>query len=97
VGIIIVFIIVAIAILLVFAHRRMARSSGIVPLSHLKCNKCGTEFDYAWIPLASFTSVRLLNFRILMCPVCKKWSVFDIWNTRVDPKTHHCDIRVGPS
>jgi len=97
VGIIIVVIIVAIAILLVFAHRRKARSSGIVQLSHLKCKKCGTEFDYAWIPGVSFTSVRLGNSRYLRCPVCTKWSVFNIWNTRVDPETHHCDIRVGPS
>ena len=95
--VIIVVIIVAIAILFVFAQTRMGRSSGIVPLSHLKCNKCGTEFDYAWIPGVSFTSLRLLTFRYLRCPVCMKWSVFNIWNTRVDPKTHHCDIRVGPS
>jgi len=84
-GIIIAVIIAAIAILFVLARTRMARSSCIVPLSHLKCNKCGTEFDYAWIPGASLTSLRLLNSRYLMCPVCKKWSVFNIWNTRVDP------------
>jgi DNA-directed RNA polymerase subunit RPC12/RpoP len=95
--IIIAVIIAAIAILFVLARTRMARSSRIVPLSHLKCNKCGTEFDYAWIPGVSFTSVRLGNSRYLRCPVCRKWSLFNIWNTRVDPETHHCAIKVGPS
>jgi DNA-directed RNA polymerase subunit RPC12/RpoP len=97
VGIIIIVIIVVIAILVVFAPRMMARSSRIVPLSHLKCTKCGTEFDYAWIPFVSFTSIRLVKWRYLRCPVCMKWSVFNIWDTRVDPETHHCNIRVGPS
>jgi hypothetical protein len=96
-GIIIAVVIVAVVILFALARTRMARSSGIVQLSHLKCKKCGTEFDYAWIPAASLTSVRLGNSRYFMCPVCKKWSFFDIWHTRVDPKTHHCDIRIGPS
>lgn len=96
-GIIIIVIIVAAAILVVTVPRRMARSSRIAPLSHLKCTKCGAEFDYAWIPLASLTSVRLVKWRCFVCPVCRKWSVFNIWDTRVDPETHHCNIRVGPS
>ena len=91
--IIIAVIIAAIAIIFVLAPRL----SGIIQLSHLKCKKCGTEFDYAWIPGISFTSVRLVNSRYLMCPVCRKWAVFNIWNTKVDPETHHCAIKVGPS
>ena len=93
VGIIVAVIIAVIAIIFVLAPRL----SGIVQLSHLKCTKCGTEFDYAWIPFVSFTSVRLGISRYLRCPVCTKWSVFNIWDTRVDPETHHCNIRVGPS
>jgi hypothetical protein len=93
VGIIIAVIIAVVAIVFLL----VPRLSRIVQLSHLKCVKCGAEFDYAWIPGGSFTAVRLVNWRYFMCPVCKKWSFFDIWHTRVDPKTHHCDIRIGPS
>ncbi len=92
-GIIIAVIIVGIGLLFVFAPRL----SRIVQLSHLKCIRCGAEFDYAWIPFLSFTSVRLIKWRCFMCPVCRKWSLFNIWDTRVDPEIHHCDIRIGPS
>jgi hypothetical protein len=69
----------------------------IVQLSHLKCKKCGVEFDYAYVPGASFTSIRLGNSRFLKCPSCGKWSIFNLSKTRVDPETHHCELRVGPS
>ena len=87
-------LVIVIAVLLV-GQRRGA--GGVVQLSHLKCPKCGSEFDYAYVPGASFTSVRLGGSRFLRCPVCHKWSVFNIWNTRVDPNTHHCGVRIGPS
>lgn len=66
-------------------------------LSHLKCKKCGVEFDYAYLPGGSFTSIRLWNSRFLRCPNCTKWSLFNLTKTRVDPNTHHCELRVGPS
>jgi hypothetical protein len=69
----------------------------IIQVAHLKCKKCGVEFDYAYLPGGSFTSIRLWNSRFIRCPSCKKWSIFNIWNTRVDPNTHHCELRVGPS
>lgn len=69
----------------------------VIQLSHLKCKKCGGEFDYAYLPGGSLTSIRLGNSRLLRCPICKKWSIFNIVNTRVDPDAHHCEIRVGPS
>ena len=84
-------------ILVIFGLMRGARWAGIGCVSHLKCEKCGTEFDYAWIPGISFTSVRLGPSRWFRCPVCRKFSVFDIWDTRVDAKTHHCPIKVWPS
>ena len=84
-------------VLVVFVLTRWARRAGIGCVSHLKCEKCGTEFDYAWIPGISFTSVSLGPSRWFRCPVCRKFSVFDIWDTRVDAKTHHCPIKVGPS
>lgn len=71
--------------------------TGLVQLSHLKCPKCTNEFDYAWIPGASITSFRLGGSRLFGCPICHKWSMFDIWNTRVDPETHHCEMRIGPN
>jgi hypothetical protein len=95
--IILAVIVPVLAVLFIFILTRWARSASVGFLSHLKCEKCGTEFDYAWIPGVSFTSVRLGSSRIFRCPVCRKFSVFDIWDTRVDRRTHHCDIRVGPS
>lgn len=70
---------------------------GIVQLAHLKCKKCGTEFDYAFVPSASVTAIRLWNRRYFSCPQCHKASLFNIGSNRVDPATHHCELRVGPS
>jgi len=94
-------IIIAIVILIiiygVFIYARRRGPGGIVQLSHLKCTKCSSEFDYAYIPGMSFTSIRLGNSRLIECPVCHKSSLFNIRDTRVDPKTHHCERRIGPS
>lgn len=96
-GIIAAAIIVAVVILFIVARTKAGPKSGIVQLSHLNCRKCGAQFDYAWIPGGSLTSIRLGNSRYLRCPVCKKWSVFNIWKTKVDPESHHCEIKMGPS
>ncbi|MDG6906176.1 MAG: hypothetical protein JRN20_10375 [Nitrososphaerota archaeon] len=53
--------------------------------SRLKCPKCGKEFDYDWLPGGSFTAVRLGTKRYMSCPLCKKWSTFDILSTIVPP------------
>ncbi len=87
----------AIAALLVFFVLRARWPKSWVRLSHLQCPKCGAGFDYAWVPGVSFTAIRLGRSRSFACPVCGQWSVFDIWDTKVDPETHHCDIRIGPS
>ena len=56
--------------------------------SRLTCPKCGQSFDYDWVPLASFSAVRLGTSRYLECPLCHKWSTFNIWDTRVvNPRT----------
>jgi hypothetical protein len=90
--------ILVLVIVIVFMLRsRQGSAGGPVQLSHLKCTKCNSEFDYAYLPAASFTSIRLGNSRFLRCPTCRKWSIFNVWNTRVDPKTHHCEKRIGPS
>ena len=87
----------AIIIFLIIARSRRKPVSEIIQLSHLKCRKCNAEFDYAWIPGGSLTSVRLGNSRLLRCPVCKRWAIFNIWDTKVDPKTHPHHLRIGPS
>lgn len=51
--------------------------------SHLKCPKCGREFDYDYVPGASVTAVRLWNRRYMSCPLCHRWSVFKLTETRV--------------
>jgi len=65
-----------------------------MPTSHLKCGKCGVEFDYVWAPFFSTIAVRLGKYRYFRCPACKKRSKFNIWDTRVDPSTHHCELTV---
>ena len=96
VGVIVAVVVLGVIIIYLALARRSA-VKGPIQLSHLKCPKCNVEFDYAYLPGASFTSIRLGSSRFLSCPNCHKWSVFNIWNTRVDPKTHHCDLRIGPS
>lgn len=95
-GIIIGAVVIIIAVVLM-QRSRGSTINGPVQLSHLKCPKCNAEFDYAYLPGASFTSVRLGGSRFLQCPVCRKWSVFNISANQVDPKTHHCERRIGPS
>jgi transcription elongation factor Elf1 len=97
-AIVITIIIVSVAIILLLASISKARSGGLVMLSHLQCRNCGRQFDYAWIPGMSLSAIRLFHSRYFACPICGKWSVFNIWDTRVDPEKHYCgNIRVGPS
>ncbi len=54
--------------------------------SRLTCPKCSHSFDYNWVPLASFSAVRLGASRYLKCPSCRAWSNFNVWDTRIrDP------------
>ena len=91
-------IIVGAIIIIVLRYQRTGRSSGVVQLSHLQCPNCHGQFDYAWIPMASFTAVRLFNSRLFACPICGKFSTFNIRDTKVDPQAHYCgNMRIGPS
>jgi hypothetical protein len=45
---------------------------------HLKCPKCGGEFDYEFVPGASLTAIRLGTSRYMRCPLCHKFSVFSL-------------------
>ncbi len=51
--------------------------------SRLTCPKCGKTFDYQWLPGGSFSAVRLGTKRYMKCPLCGKWSTFDIVSTIV--------------
>ena len=51
--------------------------------SRLTCPNCKKQFNYHWIPGATFTSLRYGNKRRLHCPYCKKLSTFEIAHTRI--------------
>lgn len=69
-------------IIVVFAIYVLALRSSHHYTSTLTCPKCKSTFEYKWIPLTSFTSVRLGTSRYLQCPVCHEWSTFNITATR---------------
>ncbi len=95
---IIIGIVFLIVIIVTLFYARRGELSGFTLLSHLKCPKCNSEFDYEYIPGASMTSIRLGDSRMLQCPVCRKFSVFNLRVTRVDAETHPKDhLRIGPS
>lgn len=87
------------AVIIYFVLARTLLRNRLTYLSQLKCIKWDCEFDYAWIPGASFTSVRLVRSRLIQCPCpgCGQWEKFNIWDMRVDPRTHPKHLRVGPS
>ena len=58
---------------------------GLHYTSRLTCPKCGKTFDYEWLPGGSFTALRLGTKRYMRCPLCKKWSLFDVVYTIVKP------------
>lgn len=64
---------------------RRSGGSGWVQRSRLTCPKCGRTFDYEWIPGASLTAVRLGKDRYMACPLCHKWSTFDVADTVIPP------------
>ena len=96
IAIVVIAVIVAGIIVFMLLNRRGPK--GILPvlLSHVVCSRCGFEFDFAWIPGVSFISIRLGKARLFKCPRCGEPSLFNIWDTRVDPETHHCNTRIGP-
>ncbi|HTW55226.1 MAG TPA: hypothetical protein VMG36_02105 [Thermoplasmata archaeon] len=54
---------------------------GVVQRSRLTCSRCGGTFDYDWVPGAALTAVRLGRGRYLRCPLCRRWSYFDLLAT----------------
>jgi hypothetical protein len=72
-------VIAAVLYAMILRRGRQAGTRGVVQRSHLHCPKCDREFDYDWIPGASFTAVRLGTGRYMACPLCGKWSLFDVY------------------
>lgn len=73
-------VVVAIVVYLSWAlwANRRAGASGLVRQRQLRCPKCGETFDYAFVPGASFTSLRLGRSRYMACPRCHRWSTFPL-------------------
>jgi len=51
-------------------------------VSTLTCPHCQGSFEYNWVPLASFSAVRLGRSRYMRCPLCHEWATFNIMSTR---------------
>jgi hypothetical protein len=80
---------------LILRRARRVGTKGFVQRSRLTCPKCHRDFDYDWVPGASLTSVRLGMSRYLACPLCRQWSIFNVYDTLVEraPATH---VNSGP-
>jgi hypothetical protein len=80
--------IVVIALLVYFYVRVYRRNAslgtpGLVSRVRLTCPKCNQTFDYDFVPGAALTAVRLGTSRYMACPLCHKWSTFDMTATRL--------------
>lgn len=87
VGIGIAALVVIVVVFWVITHRLNQRTggTGLLQRSRLTCPKCGQTFDYEWVPGAALTAVRLGSSRYMACPLCHKWSTFDIAGTVIPP------------
>jgi hypothetical protein len=82
VGVIVVVVaVVVLPYLLSSSRNRRVGGRGFVQESRLTCPKCHRPFDYRWIPGAALTAVRLGKSRYMACPLCHKWSTFDVWDS----------------
>ncbi|MGI0071968.1 MAG: hypothetical protein ACRECT_07910 [Thermoplasmata archaeon] len=84
VGVGIALVIIAVVFYVQVLRRgRSLGTTGAVQRSHLTCPKCHQEFDYDWVPGVSLTAVRLGTSRYMACPLCGRWSTFDIYGGMV--------------
>ncbi len=80
---------VLIGVLLVRFYSRVSQRNralgtpGVVSRARLTCPKCQQTFDYDFVPGASVTALRLGSSRYMECPLCHRWSTFDMNATRV--------------
>ncbi len=61
----------------VISNRRRG-ITGLGRVVRLTCPKCQRSFDYAFVPGASLTSLRLGRSRYFACPLCGRWSIFPL-------------------
>jgi len=66
-----------------YRRNRALGTPGLVSRARLVCPKCGGTFDYDFVPGASFTAVRLGTSRYMPCPLCHRWSTFDVSSNRL--------------
>ena len=71
--------------LLARVRSRATGARGFVQHSRLTCPKCRQIFDYTWVPGAALTAVRLGRARYMACPLCRRWSMFDVWDAPAPP------------
>lgn len=67
----------------VFRRNRALGSPGIVSRARLVCPKCQQTFDYDFVPGAAVTAIRLGTSRYMACPLCHRWSTFNLSTTRI--------------
>ena len=82
-GIAVVLVVILVGFYLwVLRRNRALGAPGVVSRSRLTCSKCHRTFDYDYIPGASLTAVRLGGARYMACPLCHRWSTFDLTSDR---------------
>jgi len=74
---IVVTVVVAYLAWVVLANRR-AGTGGLVRRVLLTCPSCRGSFEYAMVPGASVSSLRLGTRRYMSCPLCHRWSVIRV-------------------
>jgi hypothetical protein len=67
----------------VYRRNRARGTSGLITRSRLVCPKCGGTFDFDYLPGASVTALRLGTSRYMACPLCSRWSVFELRRTQI--------------
>ncbi len=79
---VVVIVLLVVFYLYVLRRNRAEGSGGLVTRSRLTCPKCHQTFDYDYVPGASLTALRLGTSRYMACPLCGRWSTFDLASTR---------------
>ena len=74
---------VAIIVVVFSVYFILLKTKGLHYTSRLVCQKCHDEFRYDWVPGGSFNAIRLGKYRYMRCPKCYKWSMFDVWHSRI--------------
>lgn len=73
-------ILVVFFVLNLFRRRGFGRR-GVLQRSRLACSKCGKQLYYDWFPGGAVTPVRFAEPRYGSCPLCRRSSVFNIYDT----------------